>query len=70
LIVGIGWGTKGILIPVATNSLINQSSLIVAVDQSSTIEKIAREVTVRIVTESAPGSGVTIDLIARSARFL
>ncbi len=51
-LVTIGGGTKNQIEPL---------NPIVAIDKNSTIEKIAKEVTVRILTESAPGSGVTID---------
>ena len=61
IIAGIGWGIKALLMPADVAIPVSPPSPIAAVDQSSTIEKIAQEVTVRILTEAAPGSGVTID---------
>lgn len=55
-----GWGLKTILMPADMTTPSSYSSAIAIQPKSSSIEKIAREVTVRILNESAPGSGVMI----------
>jgi serine protease Do len=64
IIAGIGWGIKA-LIPTEIAVPISQPTA--TPDQKNpAIEKITQAVTVRVLTESAPGSGVTI-LQRRSA---
>lgn len=56
----VSWGIKTMLMPANVAIPTSKSTPIAAKPQSSNNEKKAHEVTVRVLTEAAPGSGVTI----------